>query len=66
METATQVLHRLTSYEPGREWTDPVDDPRVRNDFEPNDFGRLPYFYKRYAPGLPTLALPREPVRCAP
>ncbi|HEX3964308.1 MAG TPA: hypothetical protein VHZ03_47950 [Trebonia sp.] len=60
METATQVLHRLTSYEPGREWTDPVHDPRVRNDFEPNDFGRLPYFYKRYAAGLPALALPRE------
>ena len=60
METATQTLHRLTSYEPGREWTDPIDDPRVRHDFEPNDFGRLPYFYKRYAPGLPTLALPRD------
>jgi hypothetical protein len=60
VETATQTLHRLTSYEPGREWTDPIDDPRVRKDFEPNDFGRLPYFYKRYAPGLPTLALPRE------
>ncbi len=67
METATQTLHRLTSYEPGREWTDPIDDPRVRKDFVPNDAGRLPYFYKRYAPGLPTLALPRDlPATSAP
>ena len=60
METATHVLHRLTSYDPGKEWTAPVDDPRGRRDFEPNDLGRLPYFYKRYAPGLTTLALPRD------
>ena len=60
VETATRTLHRLTSYEPGREWTDPIDDPRVRNDFEPNDFGRLPYFCKRYPAGLPILALPRD------
>ena len=25
METATQTLHRLTSYEPGREWDEPLD-----------------------------------------
>ena len=37
METATQALHRLTSYEPGREWTVPVDDPRVVQDLEVND-----------------------------
>jgi hypothetical protein len=67
VETATQTLHRLTSYEPGREWTDTVDDPRVRKDFKPNDLDRLPYFYKWYAPGLPTVALPRElPGRPAP
>jgi SagB-type dehydrogenase family enzyme len=60
VETATQTLHRLTSYQPGREWTDPIDDPRARNDFEPNDFGRLPYFCKRYPAGLSTLALPRD------
>jgi SagB-type dehydrogenase family enzyme len=60
VETATQALHRLTSYEPGREWTDPIDDPRVRTDFQPNDFARFPYFYKRYAPGLPALPLPRD------
>jgi len=67
VETATQTLHRLTSYEPGREWTDPIDDPRVRTDFEPNDFGRLPYFCKQYPPGLSTLALPRDlPTMSAP
>jgi SagB-type dehydrogenase family enzyme len=60
VETATQVLHRLTCYEPGREWTDPIDDPRVRDDFEPNDLNRLPWFAKRYPPGLPTVPLPRE------
>ena len=32
METATQALHRLTSYEPGREWDEPIDDPRVLQD----------------------------------
>jgi len=26
METASQVLHRLTSYEPGRDWTEPAED----------------------------------------
>jgi SagB-type dehydrogenase family enzyme len=60
VETATQELHRLTSYRPGTEWTDPVDDPRGRQDFQPNDLGRLPYFHKRYTPGLTTLALPRD------
>ena len=29
METATQLLHRLTSYEPGREWDDVISDPRL-------------------------------------
>ena len=49
METATQALHRLTSYEPGREWDEPIDDPRVLQDLEVNDLDRLPWFYKRYA-----------------
>jgi hypothetical protein len=59
VEIATHALHRLTCYEPGREWTDPIDDPRVRNDFEPNDLDLLPWFAKRYAPGLPAVPLPR-------
>jgi hypothetical protein len=32
VESATQTLHRLTSiasYEPGREWEVPVEDPHV-------------------------------------
>lgn len=60
METATQALHRLTSYEPGREWTDPVDDPRVLQDLEVNDLATLPWFHKRYPPHLPRVPLPRE------
>jgi hypothetical protein len=60
METATQALHRLTSYDPEHEWTDPPDDVRAVRDFEPNDIERLPWFYKRYAQPLPRVALPRE------
>lgn len=60
METATQALHRLTSYDPGREWTEPPDDPRAVRSFEPNDLERLPWFYKHYAQPLPRVPLPRE------
>lgn len=60
METATQLLHRLTSYEPGREWDEPVDDPRVVQDFESNDLDRLPWFFKRYEDELPRVELPRD------
>jgi hypothetical protein len=60
METATQALHRLTSYEPGREWTEPVDDPRLLQDLEVNDLARLPLFFKRYAQSLPRVSLPRS------
>jgi hypothetical protein len=60
METATQALHRLTSYEPGREWTEPANDPRVVQDLEVNDLTRFPWFYKRYAQPLSRLPLPRE------
>ena len=59
-ETASQTLHRLTSYEPGREWDEPPDDSRVVQGLETNDLARLPWFYKRYAETLPRLALPRE------
>ena len=59
-ETATQTLHRLTSYEPGRAWTDPPDDPRVVQDLEVNDPERFPWFFKRYPQSLPRLALPRD------
>jgi SagB-type dehydrogenase family enzyme len=60
VETATQTLHRLTSYEPGRDWEEPIDDPRVLQDLVTNDIERLPWFYKRYPEKLPTVALPRE------
>lgn len=60
METATQLLHRLTCYEPGRDWDDPIDDPRVLQDLEVNDLDRLPWFYKRYEEPLPRTPLPRD------
>jgi nitroreductase family protein len=60
METATQTLHRLTSYSPGREWDEPAHDPRVVQDLEVNDLDRFPWFYKRYAGSLPTVPLPRD------
>ncbi len=60
METPTQTLHRLTSYEPGGEWDVPVGDPRLLQDLEVNDLDRLPWFYKRYAQPLPRLELPRS------
>jgi hypothetical protein len=60
VETTTQALHRLTSYEPGRDWDEPVADPRVLQDLVTNDIERLPWFYKRYAELLPRVELPRE------
>jgi hypothetical protein len=67
VETATQELHRLTSYSPDRDWDEPPDDPRARHDFQSNDYATLPLFYKRFAPGLPRLALPRDlPATTAP
>ena len=60
METATQTLHRLTSYEPGREWDEPIDDPLVVQDLTANDFDRFPLFFKQYDDDLPRLALPRD------
>jgi hypothetical protein len=60
VETATQMLHRLTSYEPGREWDEPLDDPRVIQDLEINDLDRFPWFYKRYVQSLPRIPLPRS------
>jgi SagB-type dehydrogenase family enzyme len=56
----TQILHRLTSYEPGREWDEVAPDPRLVLDLKSNDFGRFPWFYKGYAEELPTVELPRD------
>ena len=60
VETATQTLHRLTSYQPGREWDEAIDDPRIVQDLEANDMSRLPWFVKRYPEPLPRTQLPRE------
>nr|WP_296064960.1 hypothetical protein [uncultured Actinoplanes sp.] len=60
METATQILHRLTSYEPGREWDDVISDPRLVLGLKPNDFDRFPLFYKRYPGDLGRFELPRD------
>jgi hypothetical protein len=66
VETATQALHRLTSYEPGREWTEPADDPRLVHDLEVNDLDRFPWFCKRYPDPLPRIPLPRDLPTTAP
>ena len=68
METATQTLHRLTSYAPGRAFDrPPVDDPRVVAGLQTNDMARFPWFFKRYAQTLPRVALPRDlPPTAAP
>ena len=60
VETATQALHRLTSYEPGREWDEPVDDARVLQDLVANDMTRRTWFYKRYPEHLELRPLPRD------
>jgi SagB-type dehydrogenase family enzyme len=65
-ESQTQTLHRLTSYEPGRDWDQPLDDPRILQDLVTNDVGRLPWFYKRYDPDLPSVSLPRELLATTP
>src|SRR3954453_12580579 len=55
-----RLYHRLTSYTPEREWTTPVDDPRVLQNFTPIDIPAFPAACKLYPPGLPAVALPRE------
>ena len=54
------LLHRLTSYRPDRDWDVPVDDPRIRNDFAPNDWDSHPPQVKTYSSDLPVIALPRD------
>jgi SagB-type dehydrogenase family enzyme len=60
VENAAQLLHRLTSYEPGREWDEAIDDPRIVQGLVSNDHATLPWFYKRYAADLPRVPLPRD------
>ena len=62
LESGAGLLHRLTSVGPTGDWDMPVraDDPRVRQDYVPNDPSTIPPPMKRYPRGLPVLALPRE------
>jgi hypothetical protein len=60
LDRGAGLLHRLTSYHPGREWDAPDDDPRLRHDLVPNDPRTLPPPVKRYAADLPAMALPRD------
>src|SRR5919202_5555971 len=60
-----RLYHRLTSYEPDREWTTPVEHELVVQDFEPNDFAIWPWPCKAYADELPRVELPREWPRIA-
>jgi hypothetical protein len=53
--TTTEVLHRLTSYEPGRAWDAPLNDPRILQGLKTNDSERNTPFVKQYA----TTLLPR-------
>jgi hypothetical protein len=55
-----RLFHRLTAYEPAREWTDPVDDPWIVTSFEPGDKDLQPPLFKTFPAGLPVVPLPRE------
>jgi nitroreductase len=55
-----RLFHRLTSYEPAREWTDAVDDPWIVTSFEPSDMDLQPPLFKAFPAGLPVVPLPRE------
>ena len=60
-----RLFHRLTSYEPAREWTETADDPWIVTSFEPNDLDLLPPPVKEFPPKLPVVPLPRElPAPC--
>jgi hypothetical protein len=55
-----RLYHRLTSYSPEREFTDPIDDPRIVQGFVQNDYATVPPFCKAYPDGLARVELPRE------
>ncbi len=60
-DSGAGLLHRLTSYAPGRDWDKPIsDDPRVRHDLAANDPETEPPQFKAYPPGLPTIVLPAD------
>src|SRR3954471_10983843 len=55
-----RLYHRLSSYEPEREFTVPIDDPLVLRDFVANDFDSWPAACKAYPDGLPVVELPQR------
>jgi hypothetical protein len=59
-ETPTRLLHRLTSYVPDREWTEPLDDERVVADYPLDDEDHRPMPYKAYDDDLQRLLLPTD------
>jgi hypothetical protein len=59
-ETATQLLHRLTSYRPDHEWDTPLDDERLVHGFRSTDLSTWPLQYKAYDGELPRRPLPRD------
>jgi SagB-type dehydrogenase family enzyme len=60
LDRGAGLLHRLTSYQPGREWDVPADDPRLRHDLVPNDLATMPPPVKEYPADLPVTPLPRD------
>jgi SagB-type dehydrogenase family enzyme len=56
----SRLYHRLTAYSPEREFTDPLDDPRIVQGFVQNDYATVPPFCKAYPEGLARVELPRE------
>jgi hypothetical protein len=55
-----RLYHRLTAYEPEREWDAPLDDPRVLKGFEANVLETFPAHCKAYPAGRPAVELPRD------
>ncbi|MCA2214371.1 hypothetical protein [Jidongwangia harbinensis] len=60
VDSGAGLLHQLTSYQPGRDWDEAADDPRIRHDLTPSDPATRPPQVKAYPADLPTVALPRD------
>jgi hypothetical protein len=60
LDSGAGLLHRLTSYDPEREWDVPADDLRLRHDLVPSDPDTLPPQVKGYPASFPVTPLPRD------
>jgi hypothetical protein len=60
LDSGAGLLHRLTSYEVGREWEVPADDARLRHDLVPNDPTTRPAPLKVLPADLPVTPLRRD------